>query len=682
MSNDFLLIEAAGGAKPKVMGLAYSGGKMNLPGWKHPVVVDLAGLELPESVPLLANHQNKTASRVGMVAAQVKDNALEIDGQIISESDDAQDIVAQSKAGADWQLSIGADVINAELVKSSREVNGQSFNGPFYHVKQSVLREISVIPVGADSKTNMKVTASFNLEPKNIKGEAAAMANEAPKKESKKEKVKPETTLEKESETKENKANSTPKEEKKIEKEPEKETKAEAAATPPTIQAQAQDAAQQAVKAERDRVGKIQSICDGDFPEIEREAISAGWTPETVTSKVLATIRAERPSADVHISVKSKPEGDGMRKTLEAAMCLRVGVDTDSLEKSIGAQAVEAGMSEMDMPLRQLIIECMRLDGIPASRGFDNDTIRAAFSSVSLPGILSNVANKKLLQSYKAQPVIATKLCCTGDLNDFKENDRFRLTDVGDLLPVAADGEIKEGGFVEEAAKNQLDTYGKKFCLTRKMIINDDLGAFMKVPVAMGNRAARLIDQLFFSRLLSNPNQADGNALFSSAHKNLLAGSSSALGTESLKKAIQVFLDQVDADGQPISVEPRFLLVPTALKHLAIELTKGATLIMAGGSNQSIRPALNVLADENLQVVSSPYLGNSAYPGSSQTGWYLFGDPQTVDTWEIGYLKGKRTPTVERGETDFNTLGLWFRVYFDLGVREQDHRGMVCSAGQ
>jgi hypothetical protein len=679
MSNDFLLIEAAGGAKPKVIGLAYSGGKMNLPGWKHPVVVDLAGLELPENVPLLANHQNKTASRVGMVAAQVKDNALEIDGQIISESDNAKDIVAQSKAGADWQLSIGADVIEAELVKSSRVVNGQNITGPFYHVQKATLREISVIPCGADSKTTMKVTANFNLEPKNIKGEAATMAKEAPKNEPEKEKIELEKPSTKEPETKENPKE---KEKEKIKEEPQKEPKAEASATPPTIQAQAQDAAQQAVKAERERVAQIQSICDGDFPEIEREAISAGWNPETVTTKVLATIRAERPSADVNISVKSKPEGEGMRKTLEAAMCLRVGVDADSLEKSFGSQAVEAGMGEMDMPLRQLLIECMRLDGIPASRGFDNDTIRAAFSSVSLPGILSNVANKKLLQSYKAQPVIATKLCSTGDLNDFKENDRFRLTDVGDLLPVAADGEIKEGGFVEEAAKNQLDTYGKKFCLTRKMIINDDIGAFMKVPTAMGNRAARLIDQLFFSRLLSNPNQADGNALFSSGHKNLLTGSSSVLGSESLKKAIQLFLDQVDADGQPISVEPRFLLVPTALKHLAIELTKGATLIMAGGSEQAIRPALNVLADENLQVVSSPYLGNSAYPGSSQTGWYLFGDPQTVDTWEIGYLKGKRTPTVERGETDFNTLGLWFRVYFDLGVREQDHRGMVCSSGQ
>ena len=32
-------------------------------------------------------------------------------------------------------------------------------------------------------------------------------------------------------------------------------------------------------------------------------------------------------------------------------------------------------------------------------------------------------------------------------------------------------------------------------------------------------------------------------------------------------------------------------------------------------------------------------------------------------------------------ETDYNTLGMWFRVYFDLGVREQEHRGMVKSAG-
>ena len=692
--SEFTLIEASNGAKPKVVGVAYSGGKMSLPGWRHPVVVDLAGMEIPESVPLLTNHENKTDSRIGLISAAVRNNALEITGEIVSDSRDAADIIAQGKAGADWQLSIGADVKECELVKGSREVNGQEVEGPFYHIKKSTLREVSVVAVGADAHTNMKVNAKFNLvnqegEAMNNKSEtksvsAVSTPNDAVPPEKKPEpEQKPGNPANKPGEP----ANKPGEPEKKPDNAEKKPGQAAAEATPPAIQASAGDvaatareAAQNAVKAERERISAIQAICDGEFPEIEREAIAGGWTPEVVTKKVLETIRAERPAANVNISVKTAPEGGELRKTIEAAMCLRVGVSADQLEKSYGAKTVEAGMAEMDMPLKQLLIECMKLDGIPYSRGFDNETIRAAFSSVSLPGILSNVANKKLLQSYEAQPIIAMKLCSTGDLNDFKENDRFRLTDVGDLLPIAADGEIKDGGLIEESAKNQLDTYGKKFCLTRKMIINDDLGAFMKVPTAMGNRAARLIDQLFFSRLLSNPAQADGKALFSTNHKNLLSGASSALSSDSLKKAIQLFLDQVDADGQPISVEPKYLLVPTALKHLAIELTQGATLIMSGTDN-AVRPALNVLSDENLQVISSPYLGNSAYEGSSQTGWYLFGDPKTVDTWEIGFLKGKRTPTVERGETDFNTLGLWFRVYFDLGVREQDHRGMVKANG-
>lgn len=652
--SEFTLIEAANGGKPKVAGLAYGGGKMNLPGWKFPVVVDLAGMEIPDTVPLLTNHENKTDSRVGMISASIKNNALEITGEIVSDSKDAHDIVAQSKAGADWQLSIGADVRECELVKGSREVNGQTIDGPFYHIQKSVLREVSVVAVGADASTKMRVTAQFNLI--NNKGEVMTDENKNLK-----------ATGAENAELEKDERKAQPEEVK---------AKAEV-----DLAATAKDAAVAAVKAERERVSEIQAICAGEFPEIEKQAVSAGWSPEVVTKKVLETLRAERPAASVNIAIHSKPEGGEMRKTLEAAMSLRVGVSADALEKSYGVQTVEAGMREMDMPLKQLMVECMKLDGIPCSRGFDNETIRAAFSSVSLPGILSNVANKKLLQSYEAQPVIATKLCSTGDLNDFKETERFRLTDVGDLLPVAADGEIKDGGLLEEAATNRLETYGKKFCLTRKMIINDDLNAFMKVPVAMGNRAARLIDQLFFSRLLQNPAQNDGKALFHNSHRNILTGASSALSADSLKKAVQLYLDQVDADGQPISVEPRYLLVPTALKHLAIELTRGATLVMSGGAENTVRPAINVLADENLQVVSSPYLGNAAYDGSSQTAWYLFGDPRTVDTFELGFLKGKRTPTIERGETDFNTLGMWFRVYFDIGVREQDFRGMVKANG-
>ena len=421
--SEFTLIEAAGGARPQIVGTAYSGGKMPLPGWKSPVVVDLAGMDLPESVPLLANHENRTSARIGMVSASVKNNVLEITGEIISDSPEAADIVAQSKAGADWQLSIGADVKECELVRGKREVNGQEQEGPFYHVRKSSLREVSVVAVGADAHTNMKVTAKFNLTNPEEEGETMNENKEIEAKADVQPEIKPEVQAEAKPETTpevkpEIKAEAKP--EIQAEAKPEVKDEAKPEVAPVDVAAAAREAAAAAVKAERERVAAIRTICDGEFPEIEKDAISAGWTPEVVTKKVLETIRAERPAADVHISVKTEPEGDGLRKTIEAAMCLRCGVSADELEKSYGAQTVEAGMKEMDMPLKQLLIECMKMDGISYGNSFDNETIRAAFSSVSLPGILSNVANKKLLQSYEAQPIIATKLCSTGDLNDFK----------------------------------------------------------------------------------------------------------------------------------------------------------------------------------------------------------------------------------------------------------------------
>ena len=657
-TSEFLEITAAsGGKKPSVKGLAYSGGKMRLFGWSRPVVVDMAGMNIPESVPLLTNHVNDTLCRVGVVTATKGAEGLEIAGEIVADGEEAENIIAQGKCGADWQLSIGAEVEAAELVQEGkRTINGIEHDAPFYDVTKSTLREVSVVAVGADKATHMKVTAKLELKGNSIMEPQKKETAAAPKVEA----AAPVNTP------------AAPA--------PAAPAKVEAAAAPmnaPAVDAKA--IAQEAIKAERDRVAMIKAVCKGEFPEIEAKAISEGWQKDQLNEAVLAAFRAKQPTADVNITIKK--ENAMNAKHLEAALSLRAGIDGDSLAKEFGDQVGEAAQKDMDMPLRSVLAECMRLEGIEPPRSFDNAAIKAAFSTVSVPGILSNVANKKLMQAYNAQPIIATKLCTTGDLTDFKENQRFRLTDIGDLQAVGADGEIKDGAVGEEMATNQLETYAKKFCLTRKMIINDDLGAFLKVPTSMGNRAARLVDQLFFKRLLANPTTTDGKALFSNAHKNLVSGASSALSADSLKKAMQLFMDQTFADGQPISVEPSILLVPTALRFLAQELTQGATFMMAGGAENVVKPALNVIAQQNLQVISSPYLGNAKYPGSSEASWYLFGKPGTVDTFEIGYLKGKRTPTVERGDLDFNVLGIWFRVFFDIGIREQDHRGMVKSVG-
>ena len=679
-TGEFILVEAAsdetGKAASKVLGVAYTGGKMKLPGWRHPVVVDLSGLEIPETVPLLTNHENRTGSRVGLVRAHVEDNALVIEGEILSSSGQAEGILEQARAGADWQLSIGAEVKEAELVRTSRTVNGQTQSGPFYHVKSAVLREVSVVAVAADASTRMKLAATFNLY--------GGVSMEF-------EKWLEERGIDAVSLSEEKKAELKAAFEAGVEPKPEPEKRE---AVPQKVQAaggseaaiqavaDARVEAENAIRAERERVAAVQEICAGEFPRIERDAIKLGWTVEDTSQKVLKAMRENRPQADVHISVSRDRGREFDAKTIEAALCLRAGIPDEQLVKAYGEQVVEMAWHDRDMSIQQLFVECARIEGVTVPRTFCNDTIRAGFSTVSLPGILNNVANKKLLKSFEAQPVIATKLCSEGDLNDFKESERYRLTDVGDLEPVAPDGELKHGGLKEEKATNQLGTFGKIFTLTRQMIYNDDLGAFLKVPEGMGARAARKIDQLFFTRLLSNPTLGDTKALFHADHGNYKEGADTALSLDSLTVAVQLFMDQKDADGQPINVSAKFLLVPTALKMTAREILNSTLLFAVGATDKRRIPTYNPIVDEDLTLATSPYLSNSNYQGHSAKAWYLFGDPAVVDTFEIGYLKGRRVPTVEQGETDFDTLGIKFRVYFDLGVREQDYRGMCKFKGE
>lgn len=641
-----------------VSGVAYGGGPINQYWARYPLVIDLAGMSFAQQLPLLYNHYNEPEYRLGEIAASIADNTLFVKGGVDTETERGKFIVESGKKFR-WQLSIGAGIQDVELVgeEESRTVNGRSFNGPFYHVKKTFLREVSVCAVGADHETSLQIAASFNLTNDHVLSQS---------------------TKEGESNMNKEKLDSlvvnaaapavAPVEAPTHDAEP-----ASVQATADRIAAEAEKVFEAKRLAEIERKNGITAACGTDFADIAREAIETNWTI-TETSKVVAALKAraaKAPVAGPNIVVPQSPEVNA--QVLEAALCFNQGIDENTICASYSEQVIDAGHKMRSITLRELLRTCAAIEGKDSSPSFDNNTIAAAFSSVSLPGILSNVANKKLLQAFGAQPIVATKLCSAGDLADFKLSERFRLTDVGDLEPVAADGELKNGSISEDKAVNQLDSYGKIFTLTRKMIYNDDLGAFLAIPKGMGHRAARKIDQLFHQRLTSNPTMLDGNALFSSAHANYQVGTDSALSADALETAIAAFRRAKDSDGQLINVTPKYLVVPAALEALALRLVASPTLIT--GANATI-PALNVVSQYGLQVVASPYLDDA-----SQTGWYLFGDPNQIDTFEIGYLQGRRVPTIEQGETNFNTLGMSFRVVFDLGVREQAYQGIVFNKG-
>ena len=693
-------VEAADGADgsrqaPKVSIVAYNGGTMTVRYW-GPVVLDLEGAELPDQIKLLVDHDQSVPGVIGHATAEVRGDKVYEAGVLSYANPLTDQIVQLSKDGVRFEASVGIDPLKWEEIAAGESVtvNGKKFQATgcgLTVIRVWRLKETSLLPFGADDRTSVNIAArradttsggmdmgfeawltKHGIKAADLSDEekatlrAAFDAGQEPP---------AEFVQGGDGDGKDGKDGDPPPAN--AGRQPTQPGQGEPPADP-------LQAARGAIEAERERVAGIQDLCAGEFPEIEREAIRAGSSIEQVSQKLLAALRDRRPQAGPGITVLAPSQRESSARAIEAALCLRAGVPEEQLVKAYGEQVMEAAYPARGIALQEVMLECARMEGKTIPRAFGNDTIRAAFSTVSLPGILNNVANKSLMRAYQMQPIAATRLCSEGDLVNFKESERYRLTDVGDLKPVAPDGELEHGGQTEEKATNQLETYGKVFFLTRKMIFDDDLGAFLRIPTAQGARAGRLIDQLFFTRLLSNPTMEDGHSLFDATnHANYAEGATTALDSAALGTAVQMFMDQVDADGQPINIAARFLLVPSALKQTGSELLNSSWLVSYGGTSAKTRqPTYNAMADEDLVLVSSPYLANSNYTGYSAKAWYLFGDPALVDTFEIGYLRGRRTPTVEQGDTDFNNLGMGWRVYFDVGIREQDWRGIVKMKGE
>lgn len=154
--------------------------------------------------------------------------------------------------------------------------------------------------------------------------------------------------------------------------------------------------------------------------------------------------------------------------------------------------------------LHSLLFEVIRAAGGHIRPGrVDNDTIEAAFnannqlmqaaggfSTISLAGILSNVASKTMLSAYRAVPSTVGQFCSTTDVNDFKQVTRYRMRASGVFAKVGQDGELRHATMEELDYKNQVETYGRLVALTRQMIINDDLGAFLQIPRAIGRMSS------------------------------------------------------------------------------------------------------------------------------------------------------------------------------------------------
>ena len=614
----FDLEAAAEGATPSLPRFrmtAYTGNPMRVAGWRHPVILDLAGLSIPSQArPIRFGHD--PLSGVGHSdSIRIEAGQLIAAGIVSRDTAAAREVVTSSKNGFPWQASVGASVEEFEFIKEQQTVtvNGKEHTGPLNVVRKSTLGEISFVDLGADGATSASVAAQQNLEPPADTG----TQNIAPE----------------------------------------------------IAQLRAQAA------AEFDRIVAIRRICDGQFPELEARAIRDGWTEQRTE---LEKLRIMRPAAPAMHVVQNQVNGT----VLEAACLLTAG--HANLEARFEPRTLELASRRFSggIGLQELILEAAWANGYTGRNFRDSrEVLRSAFghsieaglSTIDLGGILSNVANKYLLEGFYSVERVWRNICAVRNVSDFKTVTSYRLIGKDQYEQVAPGGELKNGTLGNEQYSNKADTYGLMLSIDRRDLINDDLGAITTVPRKLGRGSGLKINDVFWTAFLNNA------AFFAVGNKNYVSGADTALGIDGLTKTEVTFMDQVDGDGKPIGIMPAILLVPTAISAMATQLQK--SLEIRDTTANTKFPIANPHQGKFRAEVSR-YLANAVYTGNSAKAWYLLADPNDLPVIEVAFLNGQESPTIETAEADFNMLGVKMRGYHDFGVALQDPRGGVKAKGE
>lgn len=713
-SNGVEFLAAEEGDEQKIAkfsGTAYNGGKMLVNAFYDPVVVDLSGLKVSaKSRPMLRDHnRGKIAGHTDAVT--INAGSIKVSGLLSAANDESREIRESAANGFPWQLSIGATPVRSAYVGEGEtvKVNGRSVTGPVIVVRQSVLKEISFLALGADDNTSVRIAASAAGNPVEIesmkftewleaKGFNADDLSDAQK-----------TSLQAMFDAEQaDDGNGDPP------VKPQKKKPVQAAATetddnddsPLDLQAQLK-AERQARADEVDRVDAIKEICakyngpkiklQGKEHSIEALAIKEGWD----TNKTeLEAMRADRPAAPAGHA--HSHAADCTVEALSAAMILNFGcrLDHPVFTNSIQAVAIglpgflragidderrqkfmEAAHRFSDKTMLELCAEAVRIDGKSVSGLSKKETIQAAVSGSTLTNIFTTSVNARLLVGFMESPDTTKVWTQQRDVKDFKQYENIRLQKGAGLAPHPRGGQADHWSREDQQETNRIARFSRQFFIDEMDMIDDQLDALDKTPKDMGESARRTEQDIVYAVLLSNPTlNATNRALFNSTDANLDTGS--ALDATNLKVGVSEMMI-VQENGVNLNMAPTHLLVPPARKHIAYELTNSSQILF-GGDDETVRGNLNSLKADNMMPVAEARLQNGVtHPGTGVTysgadnDWYLINN--RVPTIEVAYLAGTgRAPQTStwRKMGEDGTWGIGYACKMDVGAAAQEWRGM------
>lgn len=326
--------------------------------------------------------------------------------------------------------------------------------------------------------------------------------------------------------------------------------------------------------------------------------------------------------------------------------------------------------SYMAMSMLDMARDSLARVGV-STRGMSPDEVftRAGEHTTSdFPTLVSNAMNKTALSSYQAASSPLKSLGRQRSLSNFKTATSIRLGEMGRLEELDESGEITATSRAENGETMQLSTYARGITVSRKLLIDDDLGMLGDMTAAFGEAAAQTEADILVAMLTGNPNLSDGTPVFHTDRGNIaasgvaLAAASASAAISTARLAMRGF---TGLDGQTlINVQPKYLLTGPQNETAAEQVLA------------AIYPAttddVNVFANK-LSLLIEPRI--------TDTSWYIFADPARLATFQYGYLSSAQGVQIQRAEA-WSTLGLKFRAWLDFGAGWLDWRGAYLNEGE
>jgi hypothetical protein len=449
------------------------------------------------------------------------------------------------------------------------------------------------------------------------------------------------------------------------------------------------EGAQLALSQERARQQAISQLCAPLrrrlpwLEELETRALHGDMSVEQVSAEILRRMGAESApaAADLEPGGRVVAGEDQRDKTRAAGVnALLWRADTRQLVAADGAkrQIDLTGNPFRGATLLQMAERCLRAAGVNPDGLDKRDLVGRAFQTTSdFAVILEDAIHKQLLGAYRLAPRSWADICAVTSVGDFREHKRYRLGSIGTYDALDEHGEFRRKTIPDaERYGISASPHGNMIAVSREVIINDDLGAFMGLAQQFGRAGGLTVETAVWAMFAENagagPLLADGYALFATQHSNIEATTVGVPGTATIEASAVLMSQQKDPSGNEyLDIQPAIWVGPRGLRgHAQTANDSQYSTDAAPATKVQWQP--NIVRGYFSNVVGSPRLTGNP--------WYLFADPSEVPTFMVAFLDGEQEPYIETRD-GWTVDGAEIKARLDFGVAAVDYRGAVKNNG-